>query len=68
MFSPSQKEARLRYRDGRYEVVVPGDFVICAVTGKRIPMEELRYWDVERQRAYIDGVTASADLAVIYGA
>lgn len=66
MFSPSQKEARLRFRDGRFEVIVPGDYVTCAVTGQRIPIEELRYWDVHRQRAYIDGVTASADLAVIY--
>lgn len=46
------KEARLRYDDGEYHVVVPGDFVRCAVSGQRIPLSELRYWSVERQEAY----------------
>jgi hypothetical protein len=46
------KEARLRYDDGEYHVVIPGDFVRCAVTGKRIPLSELRYWSVEQQEAY----------------
>ncbi|QZO01544.1 DUF2093 domain-containing protein [Chenggangzhangella methanolivorans] len=30
----------------------PGSFVRCAVTGQPIPLEELRYWNVERQEAY----------------
>lgn len=46
------KEARLRYDDGEYHVVSPGDFVRCAVTGKRIPLSQLRYWSVEHQEAY----------------
>lgn len=46
------KEARLRYDDGEYHVVIPGDFVRCAVTGERIPVSELRYWSVEQQEAY----------------
>ncbi len=46
------KEARLRYDDGEYHVIVPGDFVRCAVTGKRIPLSDLRYWSVEQQEAY----------------
>jgi hypothetical protein len=35
-------------------VVVPGAYVTCAVTGKRIPLSELRYWSVDRQEAYAD--------------
>ncbi len=66
MFSPRQKEARLRFGDGRFEVVVPGDYVVCAVTGEQVPVEELRYWSVERQRPYVDGVTAAADLGTLY--
>jgi len=46
------KEARLRYDDGEYHVLVPGDFVRCAVTGKRIPLSDLRYWSVEQQEPY----------------
>jgi hypothetical protein len=47
-------EARLRYLDGDYQVVVPGSHVVCAVTGERIPLSELRYWSVDRQEPYVD--------------
>jgi hypothetical protein len=47
-------EARLRYLDSDYQVVVPGAYVTCAVTGRRIPLSELRYWSVDRQEAYAD--------------
>ena len=45
-------EARLQYLDGEYRVLRPGLFVVCAVTGLPIPLEDLRYWSVERQEAY----------------
>jgi hypothetical protein len=48
----SGAEARLQYLDGEYRVLRPGLFVICAVTGLPIPLEDLRYWSVERQEAY----------------
>jgi len=51
-------EARLRYLDGDIEVLAPGDFVICAVTGRRIPVQALRYWSVDRQEAYLDAQAA----------
>jgi hypothetical protein len=35
-------------------VLSNGDHVICAVTGARIPLHELRYWSVDRQEAYVD--------------
>jgi len=35
-------------------VVAPGAYVTCAVTGKRIPLSELRYWSVDRQEPYTD--------------
>jgi hypothetical protein len=46
--------ARLRYLPGTFRVVSHGDHVICAVTGARIPLHELRYWSVERQEPYVD--------------
>lgn len=52
-------EARLRYLDADYEVLAPGPFVLCAVTGIRIPLDQLRYWSVDRQEAY-----ATAEAAV----
>jgi hypothetical protein len=52
------REAKLRYLDADYQVVVQGDYVRCAVTGRPIRIEELRYWSVARQEAY-----ASAEIA-----
>ncbi len=45
-------EARLRYLDGDFEVLKPGAFVRCAVTGEAIPLDMLRYWSVARQEPY----------------
>lgn len=45
-------EAVIEYRDSNIRVVRPGRFVRCAVTGEEIPIEELKYWSVERQEAY----------------
>jgi hypothetical protein len=53
-FSARNGEARLRYLDSDYQVVVPGAYVTCAVTGKQIPLAELRYWSVDRQEPYAD--------------
>jgi len=53
-FSGRDGQARLRYLDSDYQVVVPGSYVTCAVTGQRIPLSELRYWSVDRQEAYAD--------------
>ena len=54
------RPARLRYLSGSYHVLVPGDFVPCAVTGQRIPLQSLRYWSSELQEAYVDAVVATA--------
>ncbi len=44
--------AELEYLDGEYHVVRPGSFVVCAVSGVRIPLDALRYWSVDLQEAY----------------
>ncbi len=51
-------QAGLRYQDGDFQVMTPGAFVVCAVTGEEIPLEELKYWSVERQEAYVDATAA----------
>jgi len=55
-FTPS--EAVIRYLDGDYVVVRAGSFVRCAITGKPIPVDELSYWNVDRQEAYADAGAA----------
>ena len=51
---PGAGEAKIRYLDGDYQVLSPGTFVRCAMTGDIIPLDELKYWSVERQAPYVD--------------
>lgn len=44
--------AALEYLDGEYHVLTPGLYVICAVSGMKIPLESLRYWSVDLQEPY----------------
>jgi len=45
-------EAVVQYLDSNLRVLKPGAYVRCAVTGIEIPLDELKYWSVERQEAY----------------
>jgi len=45
-------EAIVHYGDGEFVVLKPGRYVVCAVSGKQIPLEALRYWNPKRQEAY----------------
>jgi hypothetical protein len=54
-----QGPALLQYLDGEYRVITAGAYVVCAVTGAQIPLEDLRYWNVDLQEAY-----ASSDAAM----
>ena len=50
--------AQLRYGPNTFEVLKNGDYVICAVSGKKIPLENLTYWNVELQEAYFSAKEA----------
>ena len=45
-------EAQLEYLDGDFRVLKPGSFVLCATTGEKIMIDDLKYWDVDMQEAY----------------
>ncbi len=45
-------EAKVEFLDGDFRIVRPGAYVRCVVTGEPIPLEDLRYWNVDRQEAY----------------
>lgn len=47
-------EAKLKYLDGEVQVLTPGDFVRCAVTGRAIPLEEPPLLERRAQEAYVD--------------
>ncbi|MCW0000505.1 DUF2093 domain-containing protein [Pararhizobium sp. YC-54] len=50
----NNREAKIRYLDGDFQIVLPGSHVTCAMTGATIPVDELRYWSVARQEPYAD--------------
>lgn len=60
-FTPGQApgEAKLAYLDGDFEVLKAGRFVVCAVSGRKIALEDLRYWSVDLQEAYFDAEAAT---------
>ena len=45
-------KAKLKFHPNHFEIVEKGDYVICAISGKKIPLNELTYWNVELQEAY----------------
>ena len=52
LMSNNGRTARLHYMPGTFRVLSPGDHVVCAITGRAVPLEDLKYWSVERQEAY----------------
>ena len=54
-----KKLAKLKYLPNNFEIIEHGDHVICAVSGKKISLEKLTYWNVELQEAYFSHLEAS---------
>ena len=63
LMSNTDRPARLHYMANGFRVLAPGDHVVCAVTGARVPLNDLRYWSVGRQEAYATAQVASEALA-----
>ena len=53
------KLAKLKYLPNNFEIIENGDHVNCAVSGKKIQLEKLSYWNVELQEAYFSHIEAS---------
>ena len=62
---PMAGEAEVKFLDGDFRIVRPGAFVRCAVTDLPIPLEELKYWSVDRQEAYSTREAVLARLAAL---
>ena len=54
-----KKLAKIKYLPNNFEVIQSGDHVICAISGKKIPIENLNYWNVELQEPYFSYIEAS---------
>ena len=47
-----KKLAKIKYLPNNFQILEEGDYVLCAISGKPIKLDELRYWNVEFQEAY----------------
>ncbi len=56
----TKKLAKIKYLPNNFKIIEPGDYVECAVTGKKINLEDLTYWNVELQEAYFSYKEAHA--------
>ena len=47
-----KKKAKVIFKHNSFDIIEDGDFVICAISGKEIPLNNLHYWNVDLQEAY----------------
>lgn len=59
MIGDIQGLAVLHYGAAHFDMVRPGQFVLCAATGERIALEDLKYWSAEFQEAYQSATAAT---------
>jgi len=48
----NKKKAKLQYKHNSFDIIEEGNFVVCAISGREIPLENLHYWNVDLQEAY----------------
>ena len=54
-----KKLAKIKYLPNNFEIIEKGDYVICAISGKKISLDQLNYWNVDLQEAYFSYHEAS---------
>ena len=54
-----KKLAKIKYLPNNFKIIEEGDYVICAISGKKISLDQLNYWNVEKQEAYYSYVEAT---------
>ena len=52
----SEKKAKLIFKHNYFEIVEEGDYVLCAISGKEIRLQNLNYWNVDLQEAYFSPI------------
>ena len=48
----NKKKAKLVFKHNYFEIIEEGEYVLCAISGKKILLKNLNYWNVELQEAY----------------
>ena len=55
----SKKKAKLIFKHNYFDIVEEGDYVLCSISGKEIPLQNLNYWNVDLQEAYFSPLEAN---------
>ena len=58
----NKKKAKLNYKHNSFDIIEDGTFVVCAISGKEIKLENLNYWSVELQEAYFSPLEVNESL------
>ena len=58
----NKKKAKVIYKQNYFEIIEEGDYVLCAITGREIPIQNLNYWNVDLQEAYFSYKEASTKI------
>ncbi len=59
------KLAKIKYLPNNFEVIQDGDHVICAISGKKIMLKDLTYWNVDLQEPYYSYIEASKKREIV---
>jgi len=54
-----KKLAKIKYLPNNFKIIENGDHVICSISGKKISLDNLTYWNVDTQEAYFSYIEAS---------
>ena len=57
-----KKLAKIKYLPNNFKIIENGDYVLCAISGKKIMLKNLQYWNVDNQEAYYSAAEANEKL------
>ena len=57
-----KKKAKLLFKHNYFDIIEDGDYVLCAVSGKEIFLNDLNYWNVDLQEAYFSPIEVNQRL------
>ena len=55
----NEKKAKLIYKHNSFDIIEEGDYVLCAISGKKVMLKDLNYWNVDLQEAYYSAKEAN---------
>ena len=55
----NKKKAKLLFKHNYFEIIEEDNYVLCAISGKEIKLQNLNYWNVDLQEAYYSSIEAN---------